>query len=87
MLQGAGGYGSDMSAPFLLAVDQGTTSTRSMVFRDDLSLVAASQEEFPQHYPSSGWVEHDPEDLWRTTVSTLRSAMAKAGVTAAQVAG
>src|SRR5262249_25114889 len=75
-----------MTAPLLLAVDQGTTSTRSIVFDASLSVVAVAQEEFPQHYPSSGWVEHDPEDLWRTTLSTMRAALAKAGATAAQIA-
>ncbi|MCE1235955.1 MAG: glycerol kinase GlpK [Hyphomicrobiales bacterium] len=74
-------------ATHLLAVDQGTTSTRSIVFRADLSIAAMAQEEIPQRYPASGWVEHDPEDLWRTTVSTLRAAMAKAGIAAADVAG
>ena len=70
----------------LLAIDQGTTSTRAIVFAADLSIVAQDQREFPQHYPQSGWVEHDPEDLWSTTVETVRGAMAKAGVTAAEVA-
>jgi glycerol kinase len=70
----------------LLAIDQGTTSTRAIVFAADLGVVAVAQAEFPQHYPQSGWVEHDPEDLWRTTVETVRAAMAKAGLFAADVA-
>ncbi|HEY1721031.1 MAG TPA: glycerol kinase GlpK [Magnetospirillaceae bacterium] len=70
----------------LLAIDQGTTSTRSIVFRTDLSVAAIAQEELPQHYPSSGWVEHDPEDIWRSTVSTMRAAVAKAGIAAGQIA-
>ena len=70
----------------LLAIDQGTTSTRAIVFAADLSIVAQDQREFPQHYPRSGWVEHDPEDLWSTTVETVRGAMAKAGVSAAEIA-
>lgn len=74
-------------ASHLIAVDQGTTSTRSIVFRADLSIAAMAQEEIPQRYPASGWVEHDPEDLWRTTVSTLRAATAKAGISAADIAG
>ena len=72
---------------FLLAIDQGTTSTRAIVFDEGLRPVAAAQEEFPQHYPNPGWVEHDPEDLWRTVVATVRAAMVKAGVSAAQIAG
>jgi glycerol kinase len=71
----------------LLAIDQGTTSTRTIVFRDDLTVAAVAQEEFPQHYPASGWVEHDPEDLWRTTVSTMREAIARAGIGPAEIAG
>ena len=70
----------------LLAIDQGTTSTRAIVFSPALEIVASAQVEFAQHYGQPGWVEHDPEDLWRTTVATVRDAMAKAGVTAGQVA-
>ena len=54
-------------ASYLLAIDQGTTSTRSILFRADLTIAASAQQEFPQHFPTSGWVEHEPEDLWRTT--------------------
>ena len=72
---------------YLLAVDQGTTSTRAIVFDAALRPVASAQEEFTQHYPSPGWVEHDPEDLWRTVLATVRAALAKAGITAAEVAG
>ena len=71
---------------YILALDQGTTSTRAMVFRADLTVAGIAQEEFPQHYPASGWVEHDPEDLWRTAVSTMRDAVAKAGIRAADIA-
>ena len=71
---------------FVLAIDQGTTSTRSIVFDGDLNIVAMSQEAFPQHYPAPGWVEHDPEDLWRTVVSTMRAAIAKAGINARDIA-
>ena len=59
----------------ILAIDQGTTSTRAILFSSDLDPVAQSQQEFPQSFPKSGWVEHDPEDLWRTTVETCRGAM------------
>ena len=58
----------------ILAIDQGTTSTRAILFGPDLVPVAQSQREFSQHFPRSGWVEHDPEDLWRTTVDTCRTA-------------
>ncbi len=63
----------------ILAIDQGTTSTRAIVFDSAMSVVASDQEEFTQHFPNSGWVEHDPADLWDTTVATCRAAIDKAG--------
>lgn len=71
---------------YILAIDQGTTSTRAIVFDADLKVVASAQQEFPQHFPASGWVEHDAEDLWETTLHTSRTALAKAGATAADIA-
>jgi glycerol kinase len=73
-------------ATYLLAMDQGTTSSRALVFSGDLRLVAMAQREFPQHYPASGWVEHDAEDIWDTSVTTLREAIAKAGITPGEIA-
>ncbi|MEO0921155.1 MAG: glycerol kinase GlpK [Pseudomonadota bacterium] len=70
----------------ILAIDQGTTSSRAIVFDSRLSVVATAQEEFAQHFPNSGWVEHEPEDLWRTTLSTCRDALEKAGLSAMDVA-
>ena len=72
-------------ARYVLAIDQGTTSTRAMLFRADTSVAAVAQQEFPQHYPADGEVEHDPEDLWTTTVETCRSAMRKAGAGAQDI--
>ena len=72
---------------YLLAIDQGTTSTRAIVFDTHLKPVATAQQEFAQHYPSSGWVEHDPEDLWGSVLATVRAVLAKAGIAAGQVAG
>ncbi|MFN3687685.1 glycerol kinase GlpK [Salinarimonas sp.] len=63
---------------YTLAIDQGTTSTRAILFDKHLQVVAIAQEEFAQHYPASGWVEHEPEDLWRTTLSTCRAALVQA---------
>jgi glycerol kinase len=63
----------------ILAIDQGTTSSRAVLFDEDFRTVAAAQEEFPQIYPDSGWVEHDPADLWSTTAATCRAAIEKAG--------
>ena len=56
---------------FVLAIDQGTTSSRAIVFRSDISIAATAQQEFPQHFPASGWVEHEPEDIWTSTVTGL----------------
>src|SRR5690606_6758715 len=71
---------------YVLAIDQGTTSTRAMLFDDCSRAAAVAQQEFPQHFPQSGWVEHDPEDLWRTTVETCRGAMERAGASAGDLA-
>ena len=73
-------------ASYVLAIDQGTTSTRSILFDVAARPVAVSQREFQQHYPQPGWVEHDPEDIWRDTLATMKEAMAQAGVGAAGVA-
>lgn len=72
---------------YVLAIDQGTTSTRAIVFDDRFSVRGTGQQEFPQHFPKSGWVEHDAEDLWRTTVDTVRLALADSGLNAADLAG
>ncbi|GGE30602.1 glycerol kinase [Agaricicola taiwanensis] len=71
---------------YLVAIDQGTTSTRAIVFRAGLDPVAVAQREFAQHYPQPGWVEHDAEDLWATTVATVSEAMARAGLKASDIA-
>src|SRR5271167_201225 len=71
---------------FVLAIDQGTTSSRAMVFRDDISIAAVAQREFPQHFPASGWVEHEPEDIWTSTVITCRDALERAGLKAKDIA-
>ena len=71
---------------FVLAIDQGTTSSRAIVFRSDISIAAVAQQEFPQHFPASGWVEHEPEDIWTTTVMTCRDALEKAGLKARDIA-
>ncbi|RMH45954.1 MAG: glycerol kinase [Alphaproteobacteria bacterium] len=71
----------------ILAIDQGTTSTRAIVFDQSLRAVGSGQLEFPQHFPNSGWVEHDPADLWRTTVETCRMALEAAGLEAGALAG
>jgi glycerol kinase len=72
---------------YLIALDQGTTSTRAIVFDARLAPMATAQQEFRQIFPAPGWVEHDPEDIWGTSVATVRQAMAKAGLAAHDIAG
>ncbi len=71
---------------YILAIDQGTTSTRSIVFDDKFSVRGIGQQEFEQYFPDSGWVEHEPEDLLRTTIDTVRLALADSGLSAGDVA-
>ncbi|MHA7876599.1 glycerol kinase GlpK [Roseivivax sp.] len=71
----------------ILAIDQGTTSSRAILFDDRLRIVATAQEEFEQHYPASGWVEHEASDLWTTTAATCRGVIEKAGLPAEEIAG
>src|SRR5450755_1717060 len=71
---------------FLLALDQGTSSSRSIVFDVDGCIVAMAQCEFRQIYPQPGWVEHDPLEIWSTQLATAREALAGAGIGAADLA-
>ncbi len=70
---------------YVLAIDQGTTSTRALLFRADTSVAAFAQREFPQHFPADGEVEHEPEDLWSTTLETCRSAMREVNASARDI--
>ncbi|OIN90525.1 MAG: glycerol kinase [Comamonadaceae bacterium CG1_02_60_18] len=70
---------------YLLAFDQGTSSSRSIVFNARGQVVALAQQELTQHYPQPGWVEHDPLEIWRTQLATAREALLKAGISASQV--
>jgi glycerol kinase len=81
------GTGAASARQVIIAIDQGTTSSRAIVFGTDLTVRAIAQQEFTQHFPASGWVEHDAEEIWASVVATVREAMARAGVTAAEVAG
>ncbi len=71
---------------YILAIDQGTTSSRAIIFDARMTVVATAQEEFAQHFPASGWVEHNPVDLWETVMRTARAALAKAGLAAKDIA-
>lgn len=71
---------------YILAIDQGTTSSRAILFDDKMKVVGSGQKEFTQYYPASGWVEHDPEEIWSSVVETVRAALKTAGRNAADVA-
>lgn len=72
-------------ASHILVIDQGTTSTRSIVFDATARRVGIAQAEFAQHYPAPGWVEHDPEDIWRDTLATARDALGRSGVAVSDI--
>ena len=71
---------------YLLAIDQGTTSSRALLLTSDLSIKSIAQQEFTQHFPASGWVEHEPEDIWNSVVEVCRNAMAQMGASARDIA-
>jgi len=71
---------------YILALDQGTTSSRAILFDRAGLPVASCQREFPQHFPQPGWVEHDPLDIWHSQLACAREALAQGGIQAAQVA-
>jgi len=76
-----------MSATYILAMDQGTTSSRAIIFDTSYSIVEQAQQEFTQHFPDSGWVEHSAADIWQTSLETARAAIAQANITPEQIAG
>ncbi len=71
---------------YLLALDQGTTSSRAIVFRDDATIAGLAQREFTQFYPQSGWVEHDPREIWSTQVAVAIEALGEARIAPGQIA-
>ena len=75
-----------MNKRYLAALDQGTTSSRAVIFTLEGRVVASSAQEFPQYYPRLGWVEHDPADILSTQIEALRAAVRKAGINASEVA-
>lgn len=77
---------SSASDGMVLAIDQGTTSSRAIVFGPDQSIVSVAQQEFTQHFPKSGWVEHDCEEIWESVVAVCREALDKAKLSAGQIA-
>src|SRR6266498_201767 len=75
-----------MPSHYILALDQGTTSSRSMVFDKQGNVISLAQKEFKQIFPQPGWVEHDAEEIWSTQIGTLAEAVAKANITMKQIA-
>jgi glycerol kinase len=71
---------------YILALDQGTTSSRSIIYNERLEVVASAQMEFTQHFPQPGWVEHDAMEIWESVLSTAREAIAKAGIKPTEIA-
>ena len=72
---------------YILAIDQGTTSTRAVLFNKQGAIVASGQKELTQHYPNPGWVEHDAEEIWQHTMEVIRQAIDTAGITPDNIAG
>src|SRR5215203_959378 len=71
---------------YILALDQGTTSSRAIVFDRESNVVSQNQNEFTQIYPRAGWVEHDPEEIWRTQMDAAVEALASARLSARDIA-
>ncbi|WP_043526364.1 glycerol kinase GlpK [Litchfieldella xinjiangensis] len=74
-------------ASYLLAIDQGTTSSRAVLFDREANVVDIAQREFTQHFPHDGWIEHAPEDIWDTVLATCRDVIERAGIEASEVVG
>ena len=74
-----------MKGKYVLAIDQGTSSSRTVIYDHETRVLASAQQEFPQHYPQPGWVEHDPEDIWQSVTSVTRTAIADIAATAADI--
>ena len=70
----------------IIAIDQGTTSSRSIVFGKSMEIVSVGQQEFEQHFPKPGWVEQDPEEIWQSVLETIKEALAKADLSAEEIA-
>ena len=72
---------------YILSLDQGTTSSRAILFNENGEMLSTAQKEFKQYYPNPGWVEHDPMEIWDTQLEVARSAIEKLGISAEDLAG
>ncbi|MCF8008740.1 MAG: glycerol kinase, partial [Halanaerobiales bacterium] len=70
---------------YILAIDQGTTSTRAFIFNQDGKIINKAQKEFTQYYPKPGWVEHDPEEIWNSTIGVINKVIKKAKIAFGQI--
>ena len=75
-----------MDKKYILSLDQGTTSSRAVLFDDEQNIAAIAQREFTQYYPKEGWVEHDPMEIWSSQYSVVTEAVAKSGIDPADIA-
>lgn len=76
-----------MTNKFIMALDQGTTSSRAILFDEDGKIFHTSQQEFKQYFPQSGWVEHDPEQIWSSILSVIVGVLSEKNISATQVVG
>ena len=74
-----------MAKKYILAIDQGTTSSRAILFDADFRMLGAAQEEFKQYFPKDGWVEHDPEEIWASTLGSCKEVLKKNSISAEHV--
>ena len=72
---------------YTLALDQGTTSTRAIIFNENFEIVSNNQKEFKQYFPKDGCVEHDPEEIWETVLETSKNAIEQAKISSSEIAG
>ena len=72
---------------YILSLDQGTTSSRAILFNENGEMLSTAQKEFKQYYPEPGWVEHDPMEIWETQLEVARAAIEKLGISAEDIAG
>lgn len=78
---------ADHTPGYILAIDQGTTSSRALIFDRRFTVVASAQQEFTQHFPADGWVEHDALEIWQSVLNTCRDALSRAALSAHQLSG
>ena len=71
---------------YILSIDQGTTSSRAIIFNEKSEILSVAQQEFTQFFPEDGWVEHDPEEIWQSTIAVSRECIKKLGVEASEIA-